>query len=68
MTPKPPTKPRDPCLIGDGEPETCHRCRGTGLIGDGQGHFGECRAGSCEWKFARTLCPVCLGRGVVSAR
>lgn len=54
----------DPNLIGDGEPQACPRCYGRGHIGEGQGKYGETIGG---WKNVFTPCPICLGRGVVSA-
>jgi hypothetical protein len=62
--PKTTRPPRDRNLIGDGEPTACPRCGGRGHIGHGQGKYGETLGG---WKSVVTVCPVCLGRGVIAA-
>jgi len=65
---KPPAKPRrDPCLIGDGEPQTCPKCGGSGTTGHGQGKW-EATAGGWHSLQHLTPCRYCAGRGVVAAQ
>jgi hypothetical protein len=63
--PKTTRPPRDRNLIGDGEPQTCTRCHGSCHIGDGQGRWEATHGAQHPVK---SMCPVCLGRGVIAAR